>query len=267
MVIFRRLTIVIFLLCGIPAFGNEKPPQEFAAMRSALCDQAADFTETGCRVCPQFMAKGSEGRLELRGTLEINSVLLGSFTSVGRTEALLSSGSCFSHADGFASAFLLRKEQGSWRRLSFFHMAGPMGNCWKIPGQDATRDFVVCNEADYGQGAISVMGFDVSGKVKTNSELVQTWTNPIRTLEKQKHCSSLSADIKKVSFNSVEVPIFLNSFDVDPPINCFDEAEGTNSKISNSKKVEGVAVFVRANDSFAPDEGTRKLLSEVEKSR
>jgi hypothetical protein len=29
----------------------------------------------------------------------------------------LSSGSCFSHADGFASAFLLRKDQGSWRRI------------------------------------------------------------------------------------------------------------------------------------------------------
>jgi hypothetical protein len=265
MVIWGLLNILISLLLGIQASGNEKLPQEFTAMRSALCDKPADFIETGCRVCPQFMAEGSEG--PLHGGLGVNSILLGSFTSVGKTEALLGSGSCFSHADGFASAFLLRKEQGSWRRLSFFHNVGPMGICQKIPGKGNKRDLLICTSEDYGAGAISAIAFDANGKVKTESVLVQTWAYPgFRSLEKQRHCSSLGADVKKASFDSIEISIFLNSFDVDPPINCFDESEGTTSKISNVKKVKEIAAFTRNDDDFGPDERTKKLLSEIEKS-
>jgi hypothetical protein len=263
MVIFQLLNVVIFLLSGMQASGNEKLPQEFPAMRSALCDKPSDFVEMGCRVCPKFMAKSSN--LGLHGGLGINSVMFGSFTGAGKTEALLSAGSCFSHAEGFASAFLLRKEQGSWRRLSFFHREGPMGICQKIPGQGDERDLVVCNEGDYGAGAISVIGFDVNGKVKTQSVLVQTWTYPFRVIEKQKHCSSFEADVKNVSTKSIEISIFLNSIDVDPPIDC-DESDITTSKISNSKKIEAIAVFIRNEDNFVPDAATKKLLSEVEKS-
>jgi hypothetical protein len=267
MVVFQLLNILIFLLSGMQASGNEKLPEEFTAMRSALCDKPTDFVEAGCKVCPKIMAEGSEGPSNRNGGLGINSVLLGSFTSVGKTEALLSSGSCFNGAEGYASAFLLRKEQGLWKRLSFFHMEGPVGNCWKIPGQSDARDLLICNFEYFEKGAITVIGFDDHGKVKTESALLQTWRDPIRTLEKQKHCSSLDADVKKVSFDSIEISIFLNSFDVDPPINCFDEAEGTTSKISNSKKLEAIGVFIRNDDNFAPDEKTKKLLAEVEKSR
>ena len=112
-----------------------------------------------------------------------------------------------------------------------------------------------------------MIGFDANGKVKTNSVLVQTWTFPFRSVEKQKHCSSLQADVKKVSFNSIEISIFPNSFDADPPIICSDESEATTSKISNSRKFEAIAVFIRNGDDFAPDEKTKKLLSEVAKSR
>jgi hypothetical protein len=266
--LFQVLNIIILALCGIQGSANEKLPQEFTAMRPALCDKPADFVEKGCRVCPKFMAAGSEGPLNRSGGLGIYSVVLGSFTSAGKTEALLLGfGSCLSHAAGHASAFLLRKEQGSWRRLSFFHNEGPEGNCQKIPGQSDERDLLICTEEDYGAGGISVIGFDVNGKVKTNSVLVQTWTYPFRSVEKQKHCSSLQADVKKVSFNSVEISIFPNSFDVDPPIICSDESEGSGSRISNSKKFEAIAVFIRNDDNFAPDEATKKLLSEIEKSR
>lgn len=48
----------------------------------------------------------------------------------------------------------------------------------------------------------------------------------LQGLEKQKHCSSLDADVRKTSFISIEISIFLNSFDVDPPIDCV-ESEGT----------------------------------------
>jgi hypothetical protein len=247
--------------------GNEKLPQEFTAMRSALCDKPDDFDETGCKVCPRFMAEDHEG--PSRGGLAIYSVLFGSFTSVGKTEALLSSGmSCFSHAEGFASAFLLRKEQGAWRRLAFFHTDGPMGICQEIPGQGDKRDLLLCNHEDYGTGAISLIAFDANGKVKVDTGLVQTWLyQGWRSVEKQKHCSSSEAKVKKVSFNSIEISVFLNSSDVDPPINCFDEMDGTTSKISNSKKIESVAVFTRNGDDFAPDESTKNLLSEIEKSR
>jgi len=266
MVIFRLLNIVIFLFSGFQASGNEKLPQEFTAMRSALCDKPSDFVETGCRVCPKFM--GSEGPSNRNGGLGIYSVLSGSFTSVGETEALLSAyASCFSHADGHATAFLLRKEQGSWQKLSFFHNDGPVGICSKIPGQSDERDLVICTEEDYGAGGISVVGFDVNGKVKTESVLVQTWQFPFRSVEKQKHCSSLQADVKNISFNSIEISVFPNSFDVDPPIICSTESDTTTSKISNSKKFEAIAVFIRNGDNFAPDEKTRKLLSEVAKSR
>jgi len=115
-------------------------------------------------------------------------------------------------------------------------------------------------------GAISVIGFDANGKVKTESVLVQIWTFPFRSLEKQKHCSSLQADVKKVSFHSIEISIFPNSFDTDPPIIC-DESDYTTSKISNSKKAESIAVFTRNDDNFVPDERTKELLSEVEKNR
>ena len=269
--LMRLIPLAFLILLSVSApcvaqTGNEKLPEEFAAMRSALCDKPADFVETGCRVCPKFMVEDSER--PLGGGLGIYSILFGSFTSVGQTEALLNSSGCFSHAEGFASAFLLRKEQGSWRRLSFFHNVGPMGICQKIPGQGDKRDLVLCNHEDYGAGAISVIAFDADGKVKTETGLVQTWIYPgWRSLEKQKHCSSLDAAVKKVSFNSIEISVFLNSFDVDPSINCFDESEGTTSKISNSKKIESVAVFTRNDDDFAPDERTKKLLSEIEKDR
>jgi len=266
MVISGLLNILILLLCGTQASGNEKLPQEFAEMRSALCDKPADFVEAGCKACPKFMEEDHEGP-PLRSGLGIYSVLFGSFTSVGKTEALLNSGGCFSHFEGFASAFLLRKEQGSWRRLSFFHRDGPMGICRKIPGQGDQRDLLLCNYEDYGAGAISLIAFGADGKVKTETGLVQTWLYPgWRSLEKQKHCSSLGADVKKVSFNSIEISVFFNSFDVDPPINCFDESEGTTSPISNSQKIESIAVFTREDDDFAPDEKTKKLLSEIEKS-
>jgi hypothetical protein len=266
---FIPLALLGALLLGASCLaqtGNEKLPQEFTAMRPALCDKPADFIETGCKVCPKFMTEGSE--TPLGGGLGIDRVLFGSFTSVGKTEALLSSGmSCFAHAEGFASAFLLRKEQGSWHRLSFFHSSGPMGLCLKIPGQGERRDLLVCNYEDYGAGSISVIGLDADGKLKKETELIQTWIYPgWRSDEKQRHCSTLGADVKKTSFNSIEISIFLVSFDVDPPINCFDESEGTTSKISNSKKVEAVAVFTRNDDDFGPDETTKKLLSEIEKS-
>jgi len=263
------LALLSVLLVGAPCLaqtGNEKLPQEFAAMRSALCDKPADFVETGCKVCPKFMAEAHEG-VPLRGGLGVYSILFGSFTSVGQTEALLNSGGCFSHAEGFASAFLLRKEQGSWRRLSYFHNDGPMGLCQKIPGQGDKRDLLICNYADYGAGAISLIVFDTYGKTKTDTGLVQTWLyQGWRSVEKQEHCSTADAKIKKVSFDSIEISIYFNSFDVDPPINCFDESEGTTSKISNAKKVEDVAVFTRNGDEFAPDERTQKLLSEIEKN-
>lgn len=111
-----------------------------------------------------------------------------------------------------------------------------------------------------------MIGFGANGKVKTQSDLVQTWTFPFRSLEKQNHCSSLQADVKKISFNSIEISVFPNSFDVDPPIIC-DDSEGTSSKISNAKNLEATAVFIRNGANFAPDEKTRKLLSEVAKSR
>ncbi len=265
MAAFQFLNVFIFLLGGMQAGGNEKLPPEFAEMRSAVCDKPSDFDETGCRVCPRFM--GAEDPVNRNGGLGIYSVLLGSFTSVGKTEALLLGyGSCFSHADGHATAFLLRKEQGSWRRLSYFHNDGPVGLCQKVAGPSEERDLVLCSEEDYGAGAIRVIGFDDSGKVKTNLTLVQTWTFPFRAAEKQKHCSSFQADVKKASFDSVEISIFLTSFDVDPPIDC-DESESTTSKISNSKKFADVAVFTRSGDTFAPDEKTKKLLAEAEKSR
>lgn len=255
---------VLFAAVGASGQSDSGLPQEFTAMRSALCDKPMDFTETGCKVCPRFMAEGAE--LPLNGGLGINSVLLGSFTSLGKTEALLFAVSCFAHADGFASAFLLRNEQGSWRRISFFHRDGPMGICQKIPGPSDKRDLLICNYEDYGAGAISVIGFDANGKVKTETMLVHTWTFPFRSLEKQTHCSALQADVKKISFNSVEISVFPNSFDVDPPIIC-DESDYTNSKISNSKKSEAIAVFIRSDDDFVPDEKTKGLLSEAEKSR
>jgi hypothetical protein len=162
-IIFRLLTVIIFLLCGMQALGNEKLSQEFTAMQAAFCDKPNDFVETGCRVCPKFMATSSEGPLIRDGGLGINSVLLGSFTSVGKTEALLLGyASCLGHAAGNASAFLLRKEQGSWQRLSFFHNEGPVGICSKIPGQSDERDLLICTEEDYGAGGISVIGFDFS---------------------------------------------------------------------------------------------------------
>jgi hypothetical protein len=265
MIIFQLLNAIIFLLGGMQAGGSPKLPPEFVEMRAAVCDRPSDFAETGCRVCPKFM--GAEGPLNRNGGLGIYNVLLGSFTSAGKTEALLFGyGSCFSHAAGHTTAFLLRKEQGSWRRLSYFHNDVPVGLCQKISGQGDARDLLVCTEEDYGAGAISVIGFDDSGKVKTNSTLVQTWTYPFRSVEKQKHCSSFQAGVKKASFDSVEISIFLTSFDVDPPIIC-DESEGTTSKISNSKKFGDIAVFARTGDTFAPDEKTKKLLSEVAKSR
>jgi hypothetical protein len=259
------LTLLSVVAPSLAQTGNEKLPPEFAAMRSALCDKPADFDESGCRVCPKFIAAEHEGPSS--GGLGIYSVLFGSFTSVGQTEALLNSSGCFSHAEGFASAFLLRKEQGLWHRLSFFHSDGPMGLCQKISGQGNQRDLLLCNYEDYGAGAISLIAFGADGKVKTE-RLVQTWLYPgWRSLEKQKHCSTSSADIKKTSFNSIEISIFLNSFDADPPINCFDESEGTTSKISNAKKIENIAVFTRSGDDFAPDEKTKELFLEVEKSR
>jgi hypothetical protein len=265
--VLRLLNIIVLVLGGIQGGANAKLPQEFLAMRSALCDKPSDFVEEGCRACPKFMTAGSEGPLNRNGGLGIYSVVLGSFTSAGKTEALLLGyGSCFSHAAGHATAFLLRKEQGSWQRLSFFHNDGPVGICSKIPGQSDERDLLICTEEDYGAGAISAIGFDVNGKVKTNSVLVQTWTFPFRSVEKQKHCSSLQANVKKVSFHSIEISIFPNSFDADPPIIC-DESEGTTSKISNSKQFEAIGVFIRNGDSFAPDEATKKLLSEIQKSR
>jgi hypothetical protein len=256
---------------AVGASGQSNPAlsEEFKAMRSALCDKPADFIGEGCKVCPAFMVKGEDGLpVRLRGGLEINGVLFGSFTSVGKTEAFLSSIGCFSHAAGFVSAFLLRKQQGSWRRLSFFHPDGPQGCGWKIPGQSETPDSLLCAHEDYGAGAISVIAFDADGKVKTQSVLVQTWLYPgFRSDEKQKHCSTLDAKVKNVSFDSIEISIFLNSFDAAPPINCFDESDSTTSKISNSKKIEHTAVFTRIGDHFAPDETTKKLLSEAERSR
>jgi hypothetical protein len=265
---FLSLSLLGVLLCGATCLAqteNGKLPPEFAAMQSALCHKAADFAETGCRVCPKFMTKDAEGRVQ--GGLGVYGVLFGSFTSVGQTEAFLNASGCFSHAEGFASAFLLRKENGVWRRLSYFHPVGPTGICQTIPGQAEKRDLLICNFEDYGAGAISVNGFDANGKMQKQTVLVQTWLyQGWRSLEKQKHCSSSDAKIKKVSFNSIEIEIFLNSFDVDPPINCFDENDSTTSKLSNARKMQDVAVFTRIGDDFAPDEKTKKLLAEFEKS-
>lgn len=260
------LTLCALLFVAVGAFGqsDSKLPEEFAAMRSALCDKGADFAETGCSVCPKFM--GESANLGLHGGLGINGVLFGSFTAVGKTEALLFGFGCFAHAEGFASAFLLRNDQGSWQRLSYFHNEGPVGICQKIPGQGDTRDLLICNYGDWGKGDISVIAFDADGKVKTESELVQTWTFPFRSVEKQKDCSSLQADVRNVSSSSVEISIFLDSFHADPPIVC-DDREYTTSKISGSVKVDEVGVFNRTGDNFVPDKRTKDILLVVEQFR
>jgi hypothetical protein len=259
------LAVLSFLSVAVPCVAQTrevKLPPEFSAMRLALCDKPADFVESGCKVCPKFLVQGSQGLIG--GGLGINSVLFGSFTSVGETEALLSGAGCFSHAEGFGSAFLLRKEQGVWRRLAFFHRDGPMGICQNVPGQGARRDLLVCNYEDYGAGAISLIALDAGGGVKSQEELVQTWGyQGWRSVEKQNHCSSSGAEVKKLSFDSIEISVSLNSFDVDPPINCFNESDSTTSKISNSRRVKSIAVFQRNNEDFVPDEKTKKLLSEV----
>jgi hypothetical protein len=261
------LALLSGLLVGAPYLaqtGTEKLPQEFYAMRLALCDKPVDFVESGCKVCPKFLTQGSQGLIG--GGLGVNSVLFGSFTSIGKTEALLGSAGCFSHAEGFASAILLRKEQGVWQRLTFFHRDGPMGICQKVPGQVDKRDLLICNYEDYGAGGISLIALDANGKLKSQAVLVQTWMYPgWRSVEKQNHCSSSGATVKKLSFDSIEISIARNSFDVDPPINCFNESDGTTSKISNSKKIDSVAVFIRCDDDFVPDQKTKKLLSETEK--
>jgi hypothetical protein len=104
------------------------------------------------------------------------------------------------------------------------------------PGQGEKQDLLICNYEDYGAGAISLITLDASRRVKSEGALIQTWTYPgWRSVEKQKHCSSSGAAVKMISFDSIEISVVLNSFDVDPPINCFDESESTTSRISNSR--------------------------------
>ena len=135
------------------------------------------------------------------------------------------------------------------------------------PGQGEKQDLLICNYEDYGAGAISLITLDASRRVKSEGALIQTWTYPgWRSVEKQKHCSSSGAAVKMISLDSIEISVVLNSFDVDPPINCFNESDGATSKISNSKKIDSVAVFIRYDDNFVPDEKTKELLSEFEKA-
>src|SRR6266404_8245431 len=124
-------------------------PAEFPAMRAAICDKAEQFTADGCSVCPVYTHEGAHEGVEGLPAREVScdQFVEGSFTGSGKTEVLLSSQSCYDHASGFGSAILLRKENGKWSRVAFFHH-GDMelggGSCKKIPGATHEKDLVVC---------------------------------------------------------------------------------------------------------------------------
>ena len=61
MAILGLLNISIFLFCGFQASGNEKLPQEFFAMRSALCDKPAILLKSVAKFAPNLWPRALKG--------------------------------------------------------------------------------------------------------------------------------------------------------------------------------------------------------------
>ena len=226
-------------------------PAEFPAMRAAICDKAEQFTADGCSVCPVY-TRGPAGK----GELSFDQFVEGSFTGSGKTEVLLSSQSCYDHASGFGSAILLRKENGKWSRVAFFHH-GDMelggGSCKKIPGATHEKDLLVCGYADWGGGGVFVIGFDGEGHTR-KQKLLDQWMIPFRETGKPKLCSSVDANITEVTRKSVELRVHHYSY---------RPGEDDPDCELGSSTAADKALFLRRGDQFVPDAATKQLLDKI----
>lgn len=233
-------------------------PAEFPAMRAAICDKAEQLTADGCSVCPVYTREGGDGLdfWAARGW-SFSSFVEGSFTGSGKTEVLLwSLSSCYDHASGMGSAILLRKENGEWKRVAFYHR-GEMelgeGSCKKIPGTTHEKDLLVCSYADWGSGGVSVIGFDGEGNTRKQKLLDQLMI-PFRETGKPKLCSGVDAYITEVARTRVELRVHHYSYRPGEDDPGCELGESTSAD---------KALFLRSGDQFVPDAATKQLLDKI----
>ena len=133
-----EVRLIVLVLAGAGTAGTAELPQDFAEMRNAICD--SELTKDGCAKCPVYMGENA------LGALKFDSYVEGSFIAADTDQVLLRSMmSCYSHADGDGSGFLLRKIFGKQKRIAFYHNEMELtGDCRKIRGQEHQKDFLLC---------------------------------------------------------------------------------------------------------------------------
>lgn len=245
--ITRCLVGLIFLeIFGNGAAGARQLPENFAEMRTAICDSTP--TRDGCAKCPAYMGNTRPGdALKFYGYVE------GSFTAAGAEEVLLRSPmSCYDHAAGFSSAVLLRKIFGKWERIAFYHNAIVTGDCQKIPGRAHQKDLLLCQFSDWGTGSIEVTSLDANGVIASSQKLVTEWQIPFRDLN-PKICSTQEAKIDRISSDAIDISIATQTYAPSPGCN------------ANNKWENFVAHFTRNGGLFEPSAATREFLKQHSK--
>lgn len=237
--------LIGFVLAGIGAADSAELPEDFAEMRSAICDSKP--TGNGCAKCPAYM----DARMP--DALEFNSYLAGSFTAPDSDEVLLRSrSSCYSHADGFSSAVLLRKMSGKWERIAFYHNEMELtGDCRKIPGQAHQKDLLLCEFFDWGNGSVAVIGLNGKGEIASRQKLISEWLIPWRESQPEV-CSIQKASFNKISSDEIDLFIQTQTF-VRSSDYCHDE-------YGNHEFEEFIAEFIRSDGRFEPTAATRDFL-------
>lgn len=155
------LAMTVSLLV-VPGAVDKIPSGEMAQLVEAVCGKGNVLTEHakeassksamqagyGCKKCPSYTGDAGQDMLSASFVDPIPGV----FTAAGRTETLVDLYGCEGHAAANGGTALLRKEKGTWRRISY-SSGLRTGACLTLRRTDGT-DLLVSQGGDVAQGYV-----------------------------------------------------------------------------------------------------------------
>ena len=144
-------------------------PADLAGMLPAICGRehvarSAPGSRPECRGVPAYPTGCT-------GSLQVGTVIRGSFTRPSTAEALADYEGCEPHAGNFGGSVLLRRQGAGWERVAFLPGLRSAA-CLRLPRADGA-EALACYSSWSGQGeedgAIDLLRFDATGKLASSS--------------------------------------------------------------------------------------------------
>jgi hypothetical protein len=174
------------------SFPADSHPPTLEAARSLLQAVCSDGgmvkangqgVEAGCKSCPSIVPGGSDFDVPGSDTpnFSLKSVIYGSFTRTGASEAVAGFSGCEPHSDNYGGSVLLEKAPTGWKAKSY-QPAFISNRCLKYPLKSG-RDMLLCEAGDSVQGAVyaRLFTFDYAQPEQHRDETLISTTDTVNT--------------------------------------------------------------------------------------